>query len=63
SDELTIEGYTVKPNGNDMAKVLAQVAEGTLKLHIQHSYPLSEVVTAHTELQKGNTFGKIVLAV
>lgn len=63
SDELTIEGYTVKPNGSDMAKVLAQVAEGTLKLHIQHSYPLSEVVTAHTELQKGNTFGKIVLAV
>ncbi len=61
SDKLTIEGYAVKPNGDDMARVLQQVADGTLKLHIQKSYPLSEVVAAHTELQKGDTFGKIVL--
>lgn len=63
SDELTIEGYAVKPNGKDMARVLQQVADGSLKLHIQQSYPLSEAVAAHTELQKGDTFGKIVLAV
>lgn len=61
SDELTIEGYAVKPNGDDMARVLQQVADGTLKLHIQKVYPLSKVVEAHTELQKGDTFGKIVL--
>ena len=63
SDELTIKGYAVKPNGDDMARVLQQVADGTLKLHIQKSYPLSEVVAGHTELQKGDTFGKIVLKV
>ncbi len=63
SDELTIEGYAVKPNGEDMARVLQQIADGKLKLHIQKSYPLSEVVAAHTELQKGDTFGKIVLEV
>ncbi len=63
SDQLSIEGYAVKPNGADMAQVLQQVADGSLKLHIQQSYPLSEVVTAHTELQKGNTFGKLVLQV
>ena len=61
SDQLTIEGYAVKPNGNDMARVLQQLADGKLKLHIQKSYPLSEVVAAHTELQKGDAFGKLVL--
>ncbi len=63
SDKLTIEGYAVKPNGEDMAQVLEQIAEGKLKLHIQNSYPIAEVVAAHTELQKGDTFGKIVLEV
>ncbi|MGM8885676.1 NADP-dependent oxidoreductase [Psychrobacter sp. 1U2] len=63
SDKLTIEGYAVKPNAEDMAKILQQVADDTLKLHIQKSYPLSEIVAAHTELQKGDTFGKIVLRV
>ena len=63
SDQLTIKGYAVKPNGEDMARVLQQVADGSLKLHIEHSYPLSEVIAAHTELQKGDAFGKIVLQV
>ncbi len=63
SNQLTIEGYAVKPNGEDMARVLQQVADGSLKLHIENSYPLSEVVAAHTELQKGAAFGKIVLQV
>ncbi|WP_201528695.1 NADP-dependent oxidoreductase [Psychrobacter frigidicola] len=60
---LSIEGFAVTPSGQSMARVLQQVADGTLKLHIQQSYPLSEVVTAHSELQKGSTFGKIVLEV
>ncbi|TXD96849.1 NADP-dependent oxidoreductase [Psychrobacter frigidicola] len=60
---LTIEGFAVTPSGQSMARVLQQVADATLKLHIQRSYPLSEVVKAHSELQKGSTFGKIVLEV
>lgn len=62
-DNLSIEGYAVKPNGNDMAHILKQVANSKIKLHIQQSYPLAEVVAAHTQLQEGNTFGKIVLEV
>ena len=58
---LSVDGYAVKPNGEDMAKVLQDVADGTLILQIQQTYPLSEVVTAHRELEKGDTFGKIVL--
>ena len=58
---LSVDGYAVKPNGEDMAKVLQDVADGTLILQIQQTYPLSEVVAAHRELEKGVTFGKIVL--
>lgn len=61
--DLSVEGYAVQPNGQDMAKILQDVAEGKLTLHIQQTYPLSEVVEAHRELQKGGTFGKIVLKV
>lgn len=58
---LSVDGYAVQPNSEDMARVLQQVADGTLILKISQSYPLSEVVAAHDELQKGDTFGKIVL--
>lgn len=58
---LSVDGYAVKPNGEDMAKVLQDIADGTLILQVQQTYPLSEVVTAHRELEKGDTFGKIVL--
>ena len=60
---LNVAGYKAQRSGQDMARVLGQVATGKLKLHIQQTYPLSEVVAAHTELQKGDTFGKIVLKV
>ena len=61
--DLSVEGYAVKPNGQDMARVLQLVADSKLTLQIQQTYPLSEVVEAHRELQKGDTFGKIVLKV
>ena len=60
---LSVGGYAVKPNAEDMARVLQQVADGKLTLKISQSYPLSEVVAAHYELQKGATFGKLVLKV
>ena len=60
---LSVDGYTVQPNGEDMTRVLQQVADGTLTLKVPQSYLLSEVITAHYELQKGDTFGKIVLQV
>lgn len=60
---LSVEGYAVQPNGDSMAKVLQLIADGKLTLQIQQSFPLSDVVAAHHELQKGDTFGKIVLKV
>ncbi|HBL97812.1 MAG TPA: NADP-dependent oxidoreductase, partial [Psychrobacter sp.] len=59
---LEVSGYKAQRSGNDMARVLQLVADGQLTLKIQKIYPLSEVVAAHHELQKGDAFGKIVLA-
>lgn len=58
---LNVAGYKAQRSGQDMARVLEQVGTGKLKLQIQQTYPLSEAVAAHRELQKSDTFGKIVL--
>jgi len=60
---LDVAGYKAQRSGEDMARVLQLVADGKLTLIIQQVYPLSEVVTAHHALQKGDAFGKIVLKV
>ena len=60
---LSVEGYAAQRNGEDMARVLQLVADGQLTLRLQQTYPLSEVVSAHHELQKGAAFGKLVLKV
>ncbi|WP_346342181.1 zinc-binding dehydrogenase [Psychrobacter sp. BI730] len=60
--DLAVAGYKAQRSGQDMARVLQEVADGKLTLKIQKTYPLSEVVAAHHELQKGDAFGKIVLA-
>ncbi|WP_296243005.1 MULTISPECIES: NADP-dependent oxidoreductase [unclassified Psychrobacter] len=61
--DLSVDGYAVQPNGQDMATVLQDIADGKLTLQIQQTYLLSDVVAAHRELEKGDTFGKIVLNV
>ena len=58
---LNVAGYKAQRSGQDMARVLEQLGTGKLKLQIQQTYPLSEAVAAHRELQKGDTFGKIIL--
>ena len=60
---LSVEGYAAQRNGEDMARVLQLVADSQLTLRLQKTYPLSEVVIAHQELQKGDAFGKLVLKV
>lgn len=60
---LYVAGYKAQRRGEDMARVLQLVADGKLTLIIHQVYPLSEVVTAHHALQKGDAFGKIVLKV
>lgn len=60
---LSVDGYGVEQNGQDMARVLQQLADAEITLRIQKIYPLSEIVAAHRQLQKGHTFGKIVFKI
>jgi len=41
--------------------VLRWVAEGTLKLRLEHNYPLAEAAQAHRDLESRKTTGKILL--
>ncbi len=41
--------------------VLSWVADGSLKLHIGHEFPLAAAAEAHTELEGRKTVGKVLL--
>jgi NADPH2:quinone reductase len=41
--------------------VLGMIAEGKLKLRIEHTYPLEEAARAHRELEGRKTTGKLLL--
>jgi len=41
--------------------VLRWVAEGTLKLRLEHNYPLAEAAQAHRDLEARKTTGKVLL--
>lgn len=41
--------------------VLGWVAEGSLKLRLEHSYPLAEAAQAHRDLESRKTTGKLLL--
>ena len=45
------------------ARVLGWVAERTLKLHIEHTYPLAEVAQAQRDLESRRTTGKLVVEI
>ena len=60
---LQVEGFIAKPNAQDLEAMLQKVADKQLSVHIQATYPLTEVAKAHQELEKGDSFGKIVLQV
>jgi NADPH:quinone reductase len=42
-------------------EVLQRVAKGTLKLRLEHTYPLAEAAQAHRDLEGRRTTGKILL--
>jgi NADPH:quinone reductase-like Zn-dependent oxidoreductase len=42
-------------------EVLQGVAKGTLKLRLEHTYPLVEAAQAHRDLEARRTTGKILL--
>ncbi len=61
--KLDVQGFIAKPNAEDLAEVLQQIAAGKLQLQIQTTYPLADTADAHKALEKGDSFGKIVLEI
>ncbi|MBD5607204.1 MAG: zinc-binding dehydrogenase, partial [Candidatus Eremiobacteraeota bacterium] len=42
-------------------ELFASVLDGTLKLRVEHTYPLADAARAHTDLEARNTTGKLLL--
>ena len=61
--KLQVEGFIAKPNAEDLAEVLRLIAADKLQLEIQATYPLEDTAEAHKALEKGDSFGKIVLEI
>lgn len=60
---LNVEGFAVTPSGDSMTQILQQLADGKIQLHIDKEFALSDMVLAHKTLEKGDSFGKIVLQI
>ena len=61
--QLTVEGFIAKPNAEDLEQVLQKVGSNQLNLEIEEVYALAETAAAHQQLEKGDSFGKIVLEI
>ncbi len=57
------DGLSAASTADVLAAVADLIADGTVTLPIDATYPLDEVRDAYTELAKGHTRGKIVLTV
>ena len=60
---LRIEGILVEPDRAGMEGLAALAAAGTLRPHVQATFPLAEAAGAHRLGESGRTRGKLVLTV
>ncbi|MCW8334411.1 NADP-dependent oxidoreductase [Vibrio paucivorans] len=54
-------GMLVDPNPEQLDTMLYMVSVGLLKTEIQSVYPMTDVVTAHEQVETGHTRGKVLL--
>ena len=61
----TLGHYLLTPEelAKRAAAVFGMIKEGSLKLRIEHRYPLSEAEQAHRDLEGRKTTGKLLLTV
>ncbi len=55
--------YTVEADGDELAEIANLVAAGTIKPHVEKTYPLDEASRALTAVEKTHPTGKIVIIV
>jgi NADPH:quinone reductase-like Zn-dependent oxidoreductase len=51
----------MRPDAAQLAMLLDKVAEGSLSVHVDASYPMAQVQEAHQVLEQGHVRGKLVL--
>lgn len=56
-----VTDFLVEPDGVALTGIARLIAEGTLTVRIAGTYALEDAASAHRELEKGSTFGKLVL--
>lgn len=61
--KANVQGILVKSNGNDMNTLSNLLAIGKLKAKVSDTFPLNEMRAAHTAVEKGVKFGKIVVTI
>lgn len=55
--------FLVEPDGVALTGIARLMTEGNLRVVVSGRYPLDAVVEAHRDLEKGSTFGKLVLTI
>ncbi len=53
--------YTVEADGNELGEIVSLVAAGTIKPHVEKTYPLDRAGQALNAVEKSHPVGKIVL--
>ncbi|MFC5137078.1 NADP-dependent oxidoreductase [Actinomycetospora rhizophila] len=66
TEQAQVEGkrvtdFLVEPDGVALTGIARLIAEGTLTVRVAGTYALEDAASAHRELEKGSTFGKLVL--
>lgn len=56
-------GFLVEPDGTALTGIARLLAEGTLRVLVQSTYPLEQAAEAHAAGEQGRSTGKIVLTV
>jgi NADPH:quinone reductase-like Zn-dependent oxidoreductase len=61
--DITVSNIQVRSNGPQLGEIGRLFGDGTLKVAVDGTYPLSDAVSAHTRAAQGHIQGKIVLTV
>ena len=59
----TVTTFTVQPNRDDLAYLADHLEAGTLRTHIDRSFPIDDVVAAIERLESGRPRGKVTIRV
>lgn len=66
AEEKHVRNYKhvkVHSNGEDMREIAKMLREGTMKVHVDKTYPLDRLPEAHEQLENGKVKGKIAVTV